>query len=960
MMSRGAESRALGVGIWLGALVLVLSVAPDRSHAEGDEPCLKCHATVGLRVERDGRVISLHVDSDRQARSVHAQLGCIDCHVDLDGVDDFPHAAALDRVDCTECHEDDDGPIAAYWDSTHGRLAEEGDKDAPLCQDCHGDHYILPLLSRDSAVSPFNIPSMCAQCHAEGAEVERTHDIPQDQIVQRYKQSIHGEGLFKQGLVVTAVCTSCHTGHRVLPHTDPRSTIHKDNIRTTCMVCHGLIEEVHRKTIAGALWEKEGVVPICVDCHAPHEARKVFYDTNMSEADCLRCHGDPAIKTSSGRQELYVTANEHGSSVHGRNGVSCAQCHSGVSPSKERSCSTLTEKVNCGLCHEAHVADYLRGRHGQLFTAGDTNAPGCLDCHGKHDILEHAAPEGASSILQVLVRESPTFSRNVPALCGRCHREGAGAAVRYFGPQDNIVEHYTMSIHGKGLLSSGLTVTANCADCHTAHKELPSSDPESSVHEHNVAATCGQCHDGIYEQFEKSIHGATGNPDYESRRVRGMPELPHCNDCHSAHSVSRTDLPNFKLGIMQQCGECHGELTSSYFETYHGKASALGDTTRAKCYDCHGAHDIFPTSDVRSHLSWENKVATCAKCHPGSHRQFAGYLTHATHHDPETYPVLWYTFWGMTSLLVGTFGFFGLHTLAWLPRSWKLRPEIRRQREEGFKNGSQKEYLRFTTLQRTLHLTMILSFFGLALTGMMLKFSYTRWAEVLFKIFGGTDTAGWIHRVCAILTFAYFGTHLWNVGRKLRRGKQSPREYLFGADSILPKWSDVGELVGTLKWFAGRGPRPRYGRWTYWEKFDYFAVFWGVAIIGSTGMCLWFPELFTRVLPGWSINVASIIHSDEALLATGFIFTIHFFNTHFRPEKFPMDTVIFTGRMTVAELAHDKPRLYEELVASGELEKRLRDPASPLFTRLARVFGFCALFIGFALALLIIYSMLFS
>jgi cytochrome b subunit of formate dehydrogenase len=184
--------------------------------------------------------------------------------------------------------------------------------------------------------------------------------------------------------------------------------------------------------------------------------------------------------------------------------------------------------------------------------------------------------------------------------------------------------------------------------------------------------------------------------------------------------------------------------------------------------------------------------------------------------------------------------------------------------------------------------------------------------------------------------------------------------YLFGTGSILPRFSDIRELIDTLKWFFGRGPRPRYGRWTYWEKFDYFAVFWGVAIIGCTGLCLWFPELFTRVLPGWCINVAQIIHSDEALLATGFIFTVHFFNTHFRPEKFPMDTVIFTGQMSVEELKHDKPRLYDELVANGELEAHLTGPVSPTFVRMARIFGFAALAVGFTLVLLIMYSMLFA
>ena len=134
------------------------------------------------------------------------------------------------------------------------------------------------------------------------------------------------------------------------------------------------------------------------------------------------------------------------------------------------------------------------------------------------------------------------------------------------------------------------------------------------------------------------------------------------------------------------------------------------------------------------------------------------------------------------------------------------------------------------------------------------------------------------------------------------------------------------EFVQTMKWFLGKGPRPQYGRWTYWEKFDYFAVFWGIFIIGSTGLTLWFPVFFTRFLPGWFINLATIIHSDEALLATGFIFTVHFFNTHLRPEKFPMDVVVFTGQMPLAELRRDKPMEYEDMVRRGELRSHLAEP----------------------------------
>jgi cytochrome b subunit of formate dehydrogenase len=551
------------------------------------------------------------------------------------------------------------------------------------------------------------------------------------------------------------------------------------------------------------------------------------------------------------------------------------------------------------------------------------------------------------------IRQSPTYIRNVPELCAGCHRDGASAARRYLGPEDHIIEHYSMSIHGKGLTESGLTVTAVCTDCHTAHRELPAADPDSSVHEEQIASTCGRCHDGIYEQFNESIHSRQGNPDYV--QLRGMPELPHCNDCHSSHTMARTDLPGFQLGIMEQCGHCHEEITESYFETYHGKASALGDTTKAKCYDCHGAHEILPPHDPGSLLYEDRIVETCAQCHEGAHTQFAGYLTHATHNDPERYPALYYAFIGMTTLLIAVFAFFGAHTLAWLPRSWKLRKQYKE--ELSAIAPAEKQFLRFTSFQRALHLTVILSFFGLAITGMILKFSHMGWAQFLSRMVGGAETAGWIHRVCAIATFSYMGLHLWDVGRRFKRSGKSARQFLFGHDSLVPKPADVREFWATIKWFVGKGPVPHYGRWTYWEKFDYFAVFWGVVIIGSTGLCLWFPELFTHVLPGWSINVATIIHSDEALLATGFIFTIHFFNTHFRPEKFPLDPVIFTGRMRVRELMHDRPRLYARLVESGELERRMVEPAPQFFERVVMGFGFTALAIGFTLIALIVYAM---
>ena len=198
--------------------------------------------------------------------------------------------------------------------------------------------------------------------------------------------------------------------------------------------------------------------------------------------------------------------------------------------------------------------------------------------------------------------------------------------------------------------------------------------------------------------------------------------------------------------------------------------------------------------------------------------------------------------------------------------------------------------------QRLMHVVMILSFFTLALTGMALKFSYMGWALVLSTSSAVSTPWATLHRVAAVVLIGSSSTTCDRSGSAIRHSEKGLFGFIFDKNSLMFNFTDIRQIFESIKWFFGRGPRPHYGRFTYWEKFDYFAVFWGVFVIGSTGLMLWFPELFTLIFPGWSINVATIIHSDEALLAVAFIFTIHFFNTHFRPDKFPMDPVIFTGR----------------------------------------------------------------
>lgn len=922
MFAGGKSRRARAV--FLGVLFVCFRIAM----AQEDADCFICHNDPNVVKDLpDGTSKSVYIDEKAYADNIHQGIGCVACHTDIT---ELPHADSLKPVDCGSCHEEE---AKIYARSLHGKAVENKDALAPSCADCHTAHAIRSPNDPKSQTNPINIPRMCAQCHAEDAPVAKERNVAQHDILENYEDSMHARGLLEQGLKVTAVCTSCHTAHNVLPHTDPASSIARENVVATCTQCHALIEEVHRKVINGELWEKDPQkIPICIDCHQAHKARKVFYDEGVSDRDCMACHD----KEIHGAAKTLPAVDPSGILASAHTTVRCAQCHTGAVPTLARPCETVSSVVDCSICHDDQVKQHAASIHGQLLAKGDPEAPVCLDCHAGHTTQRKTDPT------------SPTFPSNVPNLCGRCHREGEKAARRLPAEFAGIVKSYSESVHGKGLLASGLVVSATCTNCHTAHNPLPPGDSASSVNPQNIPDTCGQCHNGVEKTFLASVHSPlvtqTDKP------------LPVCSSCHTAHSITRIDEGRFRQEIIDTCGKCHGDVTATYFDTYHGKVSKLGSDVAARCHDCHGAHDALAISDPRSHLSHDNIVQTCSKCHAGANRRFAGYLTHATHHDPQKYPALFFAFWGMTALLVGTFGVFGLHTLMWFPRSLKEM----RKRKATAAAGGRRMVRRFDPVVRQMHFVLILSFFGLALTGMTLKFSYMGWAQALSKVLGGFYAMGIIHRICAVAMFVVFFLHLAYVVQRKRKTGSTWKEMLLGTGSLLPMWRDVREFVQTVKWFRGRGPRPHYGEWTYWEKFDYFAVFWGVAIIGSTGLMLWFPEQFTRLLPGWLINVATIIHSDEALLAVGFIFTIHFFNTHFRPEKFPMDMAMFTGLVSEEELKEERPRFYNELVASGELENRIAPEAPKEFRFWAAIFGTLALVIGFSLVLFIVWSMVFG
>ncbi len=263
---------------------------------------------------------------------------------------------------------------------------------------------------------------------------------------------------------------------------------------------------------------------------------------------------------------------------------------------------------------------------------------------------------------------------------------------------------------------------------------------------------------------------------------------------------------------------------------------------------------------------------------------------------------------------------------------------------------------RFTPWTVATHAVLAVSVFGLVFTGMPLKYSTSFWAGPLIRLWGGPHMAGLFHRGFAVLFFTSGAMHVLGlVGGAFR--KRFPE--IRGPDSIIPKRDDARNLMQDIAYLRGHAPRPNFGRFTYLEKFDYLAEIWGLIIIGGSGLIMWFPVKAADFLPGWVVNAALIFHSYEALLAAAFIFAIHFFNTHLRPEVFPVDTVIFSGRISKTEMLHERRRWYDRLLAAGKIETyRIKADDWEGRKNIAKAMGFVFFGTGLLLLALIVYAML--
>ncbi len=546
---------------------------------------------------------------------------------------------------------------------------------------------------------------------------------------------------------------------------------------------------------------------------------------------------------------------------------------------------------------------------------------------------------------------------HIKVSCVQCHeslwelarKENRTRDSEKLGMVKQQIDRYMKSIHARPNIEDQSRTNATCYNCHDAHYVYPQGSAVRAEWRLNVPNVCGKCHAKELQAYSTSVHG---------REVlqKGNARAAICSDCHTTHDVESPAMDSTRLVITKNCGSCHADSLKSYTQTYHGQVNTLGYAYTAKCFDCHGSHAVQRVSDPASTVHPGKRLQTCRKCHQNASAGFVTFQPHATTHDYARYPYMWVASKFMIALIMGVFLFFWTHSALWFYREYKdrvarkTRPHVQIAELAQFQG---KYYRRFGLGWRLVHLSFALALMILSLTGMAAFYAQESWAAAVMNALGGPRSAAIVHRVAGVVILSLFVGHLLYF--VVRFAPKWRTFNWFGHTSLIPSLQDARDIVAMFKWFLGKAPRPVFGRWTYWERFDYWAPFWGLAIVGGSGLMLWFKELTAAVWPGWIFNLAMLAHGEEAFLAILFLFTVHFFNNHFRPDKLPPpDVVMFTGAVSLEEFRREHQLDYDELVASGQLEKYLVDIPSPAMTLGSRILGIVLLAFGLTLLVLVL------
>jgi cytochrome b subunit of formate dehydrogenase len=635
----------------------------------------------------------------------------------------------------------------------------------------------------------------------------------------------------------------------------------------------------------------------------------------VSDQDCLACHGEAGMKSQSGRS-LHVDAAKFKASMH--SALGCSDCHAGVKeyphpkPMRKPACTTCHEEPakqlpasvhsvlgegtgacvschgsahevqeagklvpqQCATCHEEAVHGYQLGVHAVARKDGDKQAPTCIACHGSpHQILAASDPN------------SPVNHVHIPTTCAQCH--GLKFVMERVGFSTQPFYSYEESVHGKAV-TGGSTKAAVCTDCHGVHEIRPANDDKSSIFKFNVPQTCGRCHEAVSKDFQQSIHGQA--------IAQGNWLAPVCTDCHGIHSIKSHIDPNSSVAAQNlartTCARCHegvrlsqelgveGRRSTTYLASYHGLAARGGSQVVANCASCHGVHNILPSSDPRSTINRANLARTCGQCHPGVNAEFVSAKVHVDaplSADIGSKAVRWIRKFYL-SMIYAVIGGMLLHNFI----IWRAKTIARRQSGGDF---VERMPLRF----RWQHAALVTSFFVLVLTGFALKFPDSWFAAMLSL---GEAKRHLLHRIAAVVLIGVSIYHFFDV-IVTRKGRKLARD-------LFPTLDDARGAWQNLSYYLGLVPRkPEFPRFNYAEKAEYWALVWGMIVMGVTGIMLWAKVTVGNHLPRWWLDIATAIHFYEAVLATLAIVVWHFYQVFLDPDVYPMNWAWWDGKMTL-------------------------------------------------------------
>jgi len=600
-----------------------------------------------------------------------------------------------------------------------------------------------------------------------------------------------------------------------------------------------------------------------------------------ANGECLDCHD----KT---RNELKSTydASLKGSVHHS---LDCTDCHPGLVdlPHEEQ-----LPPVHCGNCHSAEAETYRW--HGRLAVPGGEDVPSCADCHGKHDMLPSSQ------------KQSKVHPVNLPATCGKCH-EDTDLIKKHEIYVSKPIKIYENSVHGKASLG-GIYLAATCNDCHsaegTAHRILSPGNPDSPINHFNIPFTCGKCHKSIENDYWEGIHGKL--------TARGETDSPVCTHCHGEHGIISPSDPRSPVNPVRiaeaTCAPCHesaylnekygaplGRL-KTFIDSYHGLKSKAGDVTVANCASCHGAHRILPKNDPASSIYPANLQKTCGHCHPGISQQMAMSDIHGAPGIAQNKIAKFF----QNVYLVAIVIIIGLMIVHWLV-------DLRKQ----LKNHLQlKQIRRMQVDEIWQHNFLMVTFIVLAVTGFSLRYSDAWWVRLLFGWEGGFPLRGIIHRVTAVL---FIMTSIWHFIFLF-----SARGRTFFLD-IFPNKNDFLQFFQMLKYNLDlTKEKPSFGRFSYIEKAEYWALVWGSVIMIITGFFLWFDNIAVQWFPKGFLDVMLVIHHYEAWLAVLAIAIWHLYSTIFNPIVYPMNPAWITGKIP--------EKIYRHEHADDPMLKELQEP----------------------------------